>query len=1323
MSDAQLDIDFKFNSPEAKKEAEEVRKAVAAVNQESLAGNEPLKEREGLLQRLKRRLDEVGAAQQSATSASSLSTLNSQYNKLENDIQRLTRVGIKGFDDQGRVIVSNEGILQRLQRGAALWQKGMLEATNPAALEKYSQKLALVNAEISKITKGAQIGTGWNGLQNSINQIARELPAFTYSVQTGFMAISNNLPIFVDEVNRLRSANAALAAEGKKGVPVWKSLLTGVLSWQTAMMVGITLLTVYGKEIGEWFKGLVGAGNELKKIITSQESVNEVLKNSEYQNAVKDVKNLHIAVSLAQKGFLSKKSVVEEYNNTLGKTTGYVKTLDQVEKFLIDNADDYVKMTMYKAAAQLQLAEAAKEAAAIQENSAKKAEDFTTTSDGFLSIVKTGGAAKVWAKLTGEETKYYDDLMQDAGEQRRAIEQREHEAREKQFSDNAEALLSKAQDYASKMNIDVFGDGFKKPKDTSAADERLYNQILKGRKEFIDKIRSLDNEYRVLSFSDDRKEVEALKQKFVDFRKVLDEENEKIRKYNEKNKASVALIDVDLVAPIERRATADLRYRQETKKEMDAYAIRQKLYDEYEQYKTTTSETQADKRYAKDLDKIKTFYSDVTMEIAALTSKQVLFGLGGAEIERLKQLLETLKEFNRNKQAEQDKYFLESYNLTRTYNEKLADIDKKYQTLYMAQGEELSEEKKELLKAAREEEIETLNQTEARKNRILINAAKQQLVLTTAGIRAQIKVIKDLLAKEGLDPKFREELEKALFTAQGNAELGARAASIANLKKLYGELSDELVRLTKSGASPEKIKAVNDKLLETQEQIDELNREGFRAMLDLLVRVSQEVGQLGESLSNLGDAFGNNLISNAGQFLSGLANGIDNLSVAFDKNATSSEKYAAAISSAIDLISMVANAAAERKQAEEEYYRAVIDMQREYNLSIAEQLRLEAQLGESVYVKDYVGRMRSGMKSAEYAIEEYKKAIAELAQNGKISNGLKNAVDWGSVGEGAVSGATIGGIIGSAIPVIGNIIGAAIGAVVGGIIGLFGGKKKKPKYEDLYSSLPAEIVDVLSSSEPQDLSDVKRLLESLNNDNAVDANTKQMIEGVLDWIEKIEEARAQIKEVVEELTGSLGSDMRNNLVEYFKQGESAALAMGNTVNKVLEDMMSQLLFSKAFDEIFKQFEDQLTDTLLFGEEGDVIDVFAQFLKDAGSAGENYYKWMEAAREAAKEQGLDIFSPTSSDSTLSTSGIERVSEQAATEIVGLGRAQLDIGKQTLLAVQKSLEFEMKSYDRMLESILIQRGIEKNTADTVTELKNAVIELKAIKDNTKGGYYGG
>jgi hypothetical protein len=95
--------------------------------------------------------------------------------------------------------------------------------------------------------------SGWNGLSNSINQVTRELPNFAQSATIGFMALSNNLPILAEEINRVRIANAALAKDGEKTTSVFKQIATSLFSWQSVLITAISLSIIYAKEITNLF--------------------------------------------------------------------------------------------------------------------------------------------------------------------------------------------------------------------------------------------------------------------------------------------------------------------------------------------------------------------------------------------------------------------------------------------------------------------------------------------------------------------------------------------------------------------------------------------------------------------------------------------------------------------------------------------------------------------------------------------------------------------------------------------------------------------------------------------------------------------------------------------------------------------------------------------------------------------------------------------------------------------------------------------------------------------------------------------------------------
>lgn len=143
-------------------------------------------------------------------------------------------------------------------------------------ITKYDTTLKAVDATMGKHQRNVgNYASAFNPLSNSINQLTREMPAFTYSVQTGFMALSNNIPIFTDAISNAVAQNKLLQAEGKPTTSVLKQLAGAFLSWQTLLGVGITLLTVYGKEIGDFISGLVGANNVMEDLNNNQKEYNK----------------------------------------------------------------------------------------------------------------------------------------------------------------------------------------------------------------------------------------------------------------------------------------------------------------------------------------------------------------------------------------------------------------------------------------------------------------------------------------------------------------------------------------------------------------------------------------------------------------------------------------------------------------------------------------------------------------------------------------------------------------------------------------------------------------------------------------------------------------------------------------------------------------------------------------------------------------------------------------------------------------------------------------------------------------------------------------
>lgn len=143
-----------------------------------------------------------------------------------------------------------------------------------ASINQADAKIKELDATIGNHARNVgNYASGWNGLGMSVQQIVRELPAAKMGLNMFFLAISNNIPILVDEINRAKVANEGLKASGQSSTPVWKQVASSLFSWQSAMMVGITLLTMYGDKVIDWIAGLFKAKDTIKELLSAEQEM------------------------------------------------------------------------------------------------------------------------------------------------------------------------------------------------------------------------------------------------------------------------------------------------------------------------------------------------------------------------------------------------------------------------------------------------------------------------------------------------------------------------------------------------------------------------------------------------------------------------------------------------------------------------------------------------------------------------------------------------------------------------------------------------------------------------------------------------------------------------------------------------------------------------------------------------------------------------------------------------------------------------------------------------------------------------------------------
>ena len=150
----------------------------------------------------------------------------------------------------------------------------------------------------------AQATTQFNGLNVATQQLVRELPAASMGLNTFFLAVSNNLPVFADQIKRVNELNAELAEQGKPTTSAIKQIVSSLFSWQTALVLGVTALSMYGKEIGKWVVSLFKGKDAIDAIKNAERDLHEARMTGTI-DAQEEATNLRLMVSAMQDASLS----------------------------------------------------------------------------------------------------------------------------------------------------------------------------------------------------------------------------------------------------------------------------------------------------------------------------------------------------------------------------------------------------------------------------------------------------------------------------------------------------------------------------------------------------------------------------------------------------------------------------------------------------------------------------------------------------------------------------------------------------------------------------------------------------------------------------------------------------------------------------------------------------------------------------------------------------------------------------------------------------------------------------------------------------------
>lgn len=396
----------------------------------------------------------------------------------------------------------------------------------------------------------------WDGLGISISQVVRELPAAAVSLNTFFLGISNNIPMVVDEINRLRRQNELLAAEGKEQISVTRSIVKSLFSWNTALVVLLTVFSMYGKEIITWIDKTLAGRDAAKSFEDALEDLNDELEKGStgsYGQQIAVLRRLSENWKDLGDNIKAQTQWIKDNEKEFSKLGITIDSINDANNAFVDNTESVVAAykARAKAEAALNVVSQQYQKLLVAEN---KAELEKVREYGFFD--KTINYFKaLWGGISGPDSDLSLGTRLKKQRQRNVESlQKDADALEKEvesyfnvwkfYEDQADALFKE-------IGLEEYHKKDKRGRTPRDADDRLNNLALAAEKAYqksrTEIERDENKKRRAEAFASFNQEIADLNYKYSRIQKILNGQDEKYKKLTESQKETAikALDDIE----------------------------------------------------------------------------------------------------------------------------------------------------------------------------------------------------------------------------------------------------------------------------------------------------------------------------------------------------------------------------------------------------------------------------------------------------------------------------------------------------------------------------------------------------------------------------------------------------------------------------------------------------------------------------------------------------------------------------------------------------------------------------------------------------------
>ena len=1154
---------------------------------QSITGQRALTIDTGALGRIEALAKKQSAAINQATGA----LLNQQKVYKEYSNTTMTAIGsIKMMESELNKLRDTYRSLSEVDRNSSIG-KGLLQQINNA-----DEALAKVNAQMANnSTLAKAMGTRYNGLQVQLAQVARELPNFALSFSTGVISLSNNLPMLADEISRVRQEVALLRQSGQTATPVWKQVLSGLLSWQTALIVGITVLVAYSREIGEWINALIKGGDAAVYLAESQKKFNDLQKDAS-ESVSKEISKLELLYNTTQNAALSIDARREAVEKLQQMYPDYLGKLSE-EAILAGKASEAYSL----------LAESIKNAASlrlIEEQRAKASESLAKAKEKEMNVQsKLNALMKELGAVSEQDlqNKAYDFSRNYGNYIRNLINDRNSAQKEQQsilddaekWSDKYSSIFNKS---VNKGQLDIlFRDmsEYQTYLDTIQDLNRSLSLSEITQEEYNSKV----NEAKgiLLAAADAAKiggsEVERLRAEYIAFNKV---QNAK------KSSVNTSKIQDDAIK-------ANQQLQQATvKAEMNLEQARINLMAEGGEKELAQLKLNHKKRL-----------SEIDKQTAEYINK-------AREAEKAEWMSE-----NPGKKESEFKSSITGIN----------DLPSEFQDII----QQLIETENKLYTKSVTDYFNSVAKEfqgylEKRKS-IEQEYAKKRNVLFKSGASAD--TIKETYYQED---EALKRLDVEIAQRENTFQSWVNKLSSIGLEQLRKMLIEAQAELMKAEISDpdngEKLASYRAMLVKIREELDKIERgereaqgkDDNKGKIKDWKELYKVLDKVNDSFIEIGDSVGGTagkIIKEAGQITSSLlqmANGIKSIEAGMSALEKSSI-ILTAISAGLKVVTGIFGLF-NRTDYMAEYRKEVAKLNDELK-KVKENARIDSGEYDTIFGTDEWANARNNIDAARDALMRYQSTLNDI-KNRKVYEDVSDKVA--------------------------NIFDIDLDKTFDSLEESLANMQVQIRHSTWFRSAKyASLKDAAPELFNEDSSvNMDALAEFVNSDmfKKLSEENQRYLQQMLDNWSTYEEALDSVKNYLTGIFGDLGNTMMDALVDAFENGTDAAKKFTDSVSDMLEKLATNMIYSLTLGDVFEKAQNKAEEIMnkdYSREEDkfkDMTELMGWITDNAIKAQGDVNKYLEAWKQIAKDKGYDIFTPDNEKQNGLSSSIQGVTEDTA-----------------------------------------------------------------------------